>query len=150
MYVLERTQDLPVSLVDAWDFFSSPKNLAKITPKDLGFEVLGTVPEQMYEGLFIHYKVSPLFGIRMKRTTEITHVKEHRYFVDEQRIGPYRIWHHEHFFEETAEGVRMRDVVHYALPFGILGQLVHPWLVKPRLEEIFNFRFKAAEVLFPK
>ncbi|HAB35692.1 MAG TPA: hypothetical protein DCE58_03715 [Cryomorphaceae bacterium] len=150
MYVLERTQDLPVSLVDAWDFFSSPKNLAKITPKDLGFEVLGTVPEQMYEGLFIHYKVSPLFGIRMKWTTEITHVKEHRYFVDEQRIGPYRIWHHEHFFEETAEGVRMRDVVHYALPFGILGQLVHPWLVKPRLEEIFNFRFKAAEVLFPK
>jgi len=150
MYVLERTQDLPVSLVDAWDFFSSPKNLAKITPKDLGFEVLGTVPEQMYEGLFIHYKVSPLFGIRMKWTTEITHVKEHRYFVDEQRIGPYRIWHHEHFFEETAEGVRMRDVVHYALPFGILGQLVHPWLVKPRLEEIFNFRFKDAEVLFPK
>ena len=150
MYVLERTQDLPVSLVDAWDFFSSPKNLAKITPKDLGFEVLGTVPEQMYEGLFIHYKVSPLFGIRMKWTTEITHVKEHRYFVDEQRIGPYRIWHHEHFFEETAEGVRMRDVVHYALPFGILGQLVHPWLVKPRLEEIFNFRFKAAVVLFPK
>lgn len=150
MYVIERTQDLPVSLVEAWDFFSSPKNLAKITPKDLGFEVLGAVPEHMYEGLFIHYKVSPLFGIRMKWTTEITHVKEHRYFVDEQRMGPYRIWHHEHFFEETAEGVRMRDVVHYALPFGILGQLVHPWVVKPRLEEIFNFRFKAAEVLFPK
>jgi ligand-binding SRPBCC domain-containing protein len=150
MYVIERTQELPVSLAEAWDFFSSPKNLAKITPKDLGFQVLGSVPEQMYEGLFIHYHVSPLFGIRMKWTTEITHVKEHRYFVDEQRIGPYRIWHHEHFFEATDNGVRMRDVVHYALPFGILGRLVHPWLVKPRLEEIFNFRFKAAEVLFPK
>ena len=149
MYVLERTQELPVSVAQAWEFFSSPHNLAKITPKNLGFEVLGAVPERMYEGLFINYHVSPLFGIRMKWTTEITHVKDQQYFVDEQRIGPYRIWHHEHFFEETENGVRMLDRVHYALPFGILGRLVHPWLVKPRLEEIFNFRFKAAEALFP-
>ena len=149
MYVLERTQELPVSVAQAWEFFSSPHNLAKITPKDLGFEVLGAVPERMYEGLFINYHVSPLFGIQMKWTTEITHVKDQQYFVDEQRIGPYRIWHHEHFFEATENGVRMIDRVHYALPFGILGRLVHPWLVKPRLEEIFNFRFKAAEALFP-
>lgn len=149
MYVLERTQELPVSVAQAWEFFSSPHNLAKITPKDLGFEVLGAVPERMYEGLFINYHVSPLFGIQMKWTTEITHVKDQQYFVDEQRIGPYRIWHHEHFFEPTENGVRMIDRVHYALPFGILGRLVHPWLVKPRLEEIFNFRFKAAEALFP-
>lgn len=149
MYVLERTQELPVSVAQAWEFFSSPHNLAKITPKDLGFEVLGAVPERMYEGLFINYHVSPLFGIQMKWTTEITHVKDQQYFVDEQRIGPYRIWHHEHFFEATEIGVRMIDRVHYALPFGILGRLVHPWLVKPRLEEIFNFRFKAAEALFP-
>jgi len=149
MYVLERTQELPVSVAQAWEFFSSPHNLAKITPKNLGFNVLGTVPERMYEGLFIHYYVSPLFGIRLKWTTEITHVKDQQYFVDEQRIGPYRIWHHEHFFEATENGVRMLDRVHYALPFGILGRLVHPWLVKPRLEEIFNFRFKAAEALFP-
>ena len=149
MYVLERTQELPVSVAQAWEFFSSPHNLAKITPKNLGFEVLGAVPERMYEGLFINYYVSPLFGIRMKWTTEITHVKDQQYFVDEQRIGPYRIWHHEHFFEATENGVRMLDRVHYALPFGILGRLVHPWLVKPRLEEIFNFRFKAAEAHFP-
>ncbi len=102
----------------------------------------------MYEGLFIHYKVSPLAGIPMKWTTEITHIRPMEYFVDEQRVGPYSIWHHEHFFESIPGGVRMRDRVHYQVPLGFLGRLVHPIMVRPRLEEIFSFRFKAAEELF--
>ncbi|MDG1252553.1 MAG: SRPBCC family protein [Schleiferiaceae bacterium] len=148
MYLIERSQDLPIPLEEAWAFFSSPNNLSKITPKNLGFVVMGSLPEHMYEGLFIHYKVSPLAGIPMKWTTEITHIRPMEYFVDEQRVGPYSIWHHEHFFEAIPGGVRMTDRVHYQVPFGILGRLVHPFLVRPRLEEIFSFRFKAAEELF--
>jgi len=148
MYLIDRTQDLPISLEEAWAFFSSPHNLAKITPKNLGFTVLGEIPETMYEGLFIHYTVSPLAGIPMKWTTEITHIRPMEYFVDEQRVGPYSIWHHEHFFESMPGGVRMRDRVHYQVPLGFLGRLVHPIIVRPRLEEIFSFRFKAAEELF--
>ena len=148
MYLIYRTQDLPISLEEAWAFFSSPHNLAKITPKNLGFTVLGELPETMYEGLFIHYKVSPLAGIPMKWTTEITHIRPMEYFVDEQRVGPYSIWHHEHFFESIPGGVRMRDRVHYQVPLGFLGRLVHPIIVRPRLEEIFSFRVKAAEELF--
>ena len=101
MYLIDRTQDLPISLEEAWAFFSSPHNLAKITPKNLGFTVLGEIPETMYEGLFIHYTVSPLAGIPMKWTTEITHIRPMEYFVDEQRVGPYSIWHHEHFLNPS-------------------------------------------------
>jgi ligand-binding SRPBCC domain-containing protein len=148
MYRIERTQVLPISLDEAWAFFSSPKNLAKITPKELGFVVHGKVPEVMYPGLFIEYTVSPLLGIPMKWVTEITHVREGSYFVDEQRVGPYAIWHHEHFFESVPGGVKMTDVVHYQVPLGILGRLVHPWLVRPKLEEIFSFRWAANERMF--
>ena len=148
MYRIERHQVLPISLNEAWDFFSSPKNLSKITPENLGFTVLGQVSEQMYPGMFINYRVSPIAGIPLKWTTEITHVKEGAYFVDEQRVGPYKIWHHEHFFKEVDGGVEMRYVVHYELPFGWLGRIAHPWLVRPRLEEIFSFRMKVTEALF--
>ncbi len=148
VYTLERTQNLPISLEEAWDFFSSPANLKKITPTYMGFDVQGEIPEKMYPGLFIHYKVRPLFGIPMNWTTEITHVRDFSYFVDEQRVGPYSIWHHEHFFEAIPGGVAMKDRVSYLIPFGPLGDLVHPWLVRPKLEEIFAFRFHAAEQLF--
>ncbi len=148
MYRIERTQVLPISLEEAWAFFSSPKNLAKITPKELGFVVHGNVPEVMYPGLFIEYTVSPLLGIPMRWVTEITHVREGSYFVDEQRVGPYAIWHHEHFFESVPGGVKMTDVVHYKVPLGILGNLVHPWLVRPKLEQIFSYRWAANERLF--
>ncbi len=148
MYLIDRTQDLPISLEEAWAFFSSPHNLAKITPKNLGFTVLGELPETMYEGLFIHYKVSPLAGIPMKWTTEITHIRPMEYFVDEQRVGPYSIWHHEHFFESIPGGVRMRDRVHYQVPLGFLGRLVHPIIVRPRLEEIFSFRCQSRRGTF--
>jgi ligand-binding SRPBCC domain-containing protein len=148
MYRIERTQVLPISLEEAWAFFSSPKNLAKITPKELGFVVHGDVPEVMYPGLFIEYTVSPLLGIPMRWVTEITHVREGSYFVDEQRVGPYAIWHHEHFFESVPGGVKMTDVVHYKVPMGILGNLVHPWLVRPKLEQIFSYRWAANERMF--
>ena len=102
----------------------------------------------MYPGLFIEYTVSPLLGIPMTWVTEITHVAEGEYFVDEQRVGPYAIWHHEHFFESIPGGVKMTDVVHYKVPFGILGTLVHPFIVRPKLEQIFSYRWKANERLF--
>ena len=110
--------------------------------------MLGNAPKKMYPGLFIHYRVSPLLGIPMKWTTEITQVVDQKYFVDEQRVGPYAIWHHEHFFEESKDGVLMKDHIHYKLPLGFLGRLAHPIIVKPRLNEIFNFRFEVAEKLF--
>lgn len=150
MYKIEREQFLPISLSEAWDFFSSPNNLAKITPAELGFVVHGNVPERMYPGLFIQYTVSPLLGIPMRWVTEITHVREGEYFVDEQRVGPYAIWHHEHFFTEVEGGVLMRDVVHYKVPLGILGQLVHPLIVRPKLEQIFSYRWEANERMFGK
>jgi ligand-binding SRPBCC domain-containing protein len=150
MYKIEREQFLPIPLQEAWDFFSSPSNLAKITPSSLGFIVHGAVPERMYPGLFIQYTVSPLLGIPMRWVTEITHVREGEYFVDEQRVGPYSIWHHEHFFTAVEGGVMMRDVVHYKVPLGILGQIVHPLIVRPKLEQIFSFRWEANERMFGK
>jgi ligand-binding SRPBCC domain-containing protein len=148
MYTIERTQRLPVSLETAWKFFQNPANLSTITPDYMGFNILSDVPESMYPGLFIHYKVSPLFGIKMNWTTEITQVKHLHYFVDEQRVGPYAIWHHEHHFKEIEGGVEMLDRINYKLPLGILGNLVHPFLVKSKLEEIFDYRFSKTEQIF--
>lgn len=150
MYTLERTQRIPISLEEAWNFFQNPSNLSKITPSEMGFETLSEVPEKMYPGLFIHYKVSPLFGIKMNWTTEITYVQEPNYFVDEQRVGPYAIWHHEHHFKEIDGGVEMLDRVNYKIPFGVLGKIAHPIVVKSKLEEIFEFRIRAVEEIFGK
>jgi len=148
MYQLKRVQLIKTDLATAWDFFSSPKNLQVITPPYLGFEIKTELPEKMYEGLFINYKVSPLLGIKLDWTTEITHVKEPFYFVDEQRVGPYSIWHHEHHFVETDAGIEMTDIVSYKLPLGFLGKMVHPFLVAPKLQEIFNFRVNKVDEIF--
>ncbi len=148
IYTLESTQKLPCSLEEAWNFFQSPKNLQAITPDYMGFNILNEVPETMYPGLFIHYKVSPLLGIKLNWTTEITYVEPLKYFVDEQRVGPYAIWHHEHHFKAIEGGVEMFDRVSYKLPFGPLGTLAHPILVKGKLDEIFGYRFKKVEELF--
>jgi len=150
MYTLEHTQRIPISLEEAWQFFQNPSNLSKITPSEMGFQILSEVPDQMYSGLFIHYKVTPLLGIRMNWTTEITHVKKHYYFVDEQRVGPYRIWHHEHHFKEINGGVEMLDRVNYQLPLGVIGKMVHPFIVEKKLNEIFNHRIKQVEEIFGK
>ena len=148
MYQLKRTQFIKTDLKTAWDFFSSPGNLKKITPQYMGFDVRTELPEKMYEGLMIEYTVKPLLGIPMNWITEIKTVKDLHFFVDEQRKGPYKIWHHEHHFKVKDGGVEMTDIVSYELPLGILGRVMHPFVVQKKLEEIFDFRFKAVEELF--
>ncbi len=148
MYQLKKTQLVKSDLETCWNFFSSPKNLKEITPDYMGFDVLVDIPEKMYEGLMIAYTVKPLFGIPMEWITEIKYVHDKKFFVDEQRKGPYKIWHHEHHFEETEKGVLMTDIVSYELPLGFLGKLAHPIIVKNKLEEIFDYRFKRVEEIF--
>lgn len=142
LHRLETVQRLPVSVQDAWDFFSDPSNLAAITPKDLGFEVTSELPPRMHPGMIVTYRVRPLLGVPVTWVTEITHMAEPHLFVDEQRFGPYRFWHHQHHFREVGGGVEMRDVVHYALPPG--GGL-GIWIVRPRLKQIFDFRREVLE-----
>lgn len=144
VHTLRRTQIVAASLETCWDFFSDPRNLAKITPPSLDFTVQSELPPRIYAGLMIAYRVRPLFGIPVTWVTEITHVEAPHRFVDEQRVGPYAIWHHEHFFTALDAGrTEVRDLVHYVLPFGWLGNLVHAPLVAPQLERIFAFRTKA-------
>jgi ligand-binding SRPBCC domain-containing protein len=148
MYQLKRTQFIPASIEVCWDYFSSPHNLKEITPPSMGFVVRSEVPQKMYEGLMISYTVKPLLGILLNWVTEIKTVKQLEFFVDEQRIGPYKIWHHEHHFKQVDGGVEMTDIVTYVLPFGFLGRCLHPWLVRPKLEHIFSYRFKKVEEIF--
>ncbi|WP_026464619.1 SRPBCC family protein [Adhaeribacter aquaticus] len=150
-YTLERIQRLPINLETAWDFFSSPHNLNRITPPEMSMEVISySGSAQMYEGQIITYNISPFLNLKLFWMTEITHVKEKQYFVDEQRFGPYSFWHHTHFFKEVEGGVEMRDQVHYKLPFGFLGQLVHALLVKKKLNKIFDYRYKVLDQEFGK
>jgi ligand-binding SRPBCC domain-containing protein len=150
IHTLEHTQTVHASIETCWSFFSDPRNLAQITPPELGFEVTSTLPPRMHPGLMIEYRVRPLFGIPVTWLTEITHVDEPHSFVDEQRIGPYRIWHHEHRFTDAGNGtVTMHDKVTYVLPFGPIGNLIHPLIVQPQLRRIFTFRKQAVQRLFP-
>lgn len=148
MYQFKRTQLVKTDIQTCWDFFSSPKNLKKITPEYMGFDVLLDIPEKMYPGLMIEYTVKPVFSIPMKWITEITHVEPLKFFVDEQRKGPYKIWHHEHHFEVVDGGVLMTDIVSYELPMGFLGRMVHPFIIEKKLKEIFDYRFKVVEEYF--
>jgi ligand-binding SRPBCC domain-containing protein len=150
VYTLYKKQFLPISKKEAWAFLSEPKNLKTITPNYMGFDILSGADRPMFAGQIIQYIVTPILGIKTKWITEITHVVDGEYFVDEQRFGPYALWHHKHFIKEIDGGVEMEDIVDYKLPFGILGQLIHPFLVKPKLEEIFNYRTKKLEELFGK
>ncbi|WP_292948491.1 SRPBCC family protein [Olleya sp. UBA1516] len=150
IYRLHKKQNLPITKTQAWDFLSDPKNLKTITPDYMGFNILSGADRPMFAGQIIQYIVTPVLGIKTKWVTEITHVKEGEYFVDEQRFGPYALWHHKHFIKEIDGGVEMEDIIDYKVPFGILGQLVHPIIVKPKLEEIFNHRTKKLEALFGK
>ncbi len=150
IYQLHKKQKLPISLEKAWDFVADPKNLKTITPDYMGFHILSGAEREMYEGQIIQYIVTPVLGIKTKWVTEITHIRNKEYFVDEQRFGPYSFWHHKHFLKAIDGGVEMEDIVDYKLPMGILGQLVHPILVKPKLKEIFDYRTKKLEELFGK
>lgn len=150
MGYLKSIQHLPISLHEAWEFFSSPKNLKIITPEYMGFDITsGNQDQKMYPGMIISYKVKPLFNLPLNWMTEITHVKEKEYFIDEQISGPYQIWHHEHHFNEHDNGVEMTDILHYKLPFGMMGKLVEKVMVKKRVEEIFTYRRKKLESMFP-
>ena len=144
IYRLHKKQNLPITLQQAWDFLSDPKNLKTITPDYMGFHILSGADRPMFAGQIIQYIVTPVLGIKTKWVTEITHS------VDEQRFGPYALWHHKHFIKEIDGGVEMEDIIDYKVPFGILGQMVHPFLVKPKLEEIFNYRTVKLEEMFGK
>lgn len=150
VYTLKRTQCLPISLEHAWQFFSSPANLKEITPPYMGFDITSDKRflVKMYPGQVITYTVKPVLGIPLFWMTEITHVEEGRFFVDEQRVGPYKIWHHQHHFEAVEGGVEMTDLVHYQLPLGPLGDLAQVMFVRRQLNEIFDYRYKKLEDLF--
>ena len=152
MYSLFRRQQLPISIEEAWAFFSNPVNLATITPEYMHFQVK-TDPEylqKIYAGQIISYTVRPLFGIPLFWMTEITHVEDGVFFVDEQRFGPYTFWHHQHRFTAVEGGVEMTDLVHYKLPLGPLGRLAHWLFVKRQLQGIFDYRWNKLESLFGK
>lgn len=140
VHLLEREQCLPIPLEEAWGFFSTPSNLNEITPDDLGFRITSRLAGEMYEGQIITYrvKVAPLVWVPW--VTEIKCVDPGRSFIDEQRFGPYKFWHHRHFFEEVPGGVRMVDTVHYALPLGPMGGVAHALFVRRKLGWIFDYR----------
>jgi ligand-binding SRPBCC domain-containing protein len=150
LHSLRTTQFIPKDLPTMWAFMSSPENLARITPASMGFEILSDRKDlkHMYQGQIIEYYVSPVLGVKMHWVTEITHVKENEFFVDEQRFGPYSFWHHKHFLKAVDGGVEMEDILHYRLPFGFLGKIVNSLFVKKKIETIFEFRRKKLEELF--
>lgn len=149
MHRMFSEQQLPISIDEAWDFFSSPKNLQTLTPDYMGFEITSTFfKEKMYPGQLISYKVKPLLGIPLNWITEITHVKENEFFVDEQRFGPYQMWHHEHHFEENEKGVLMTDIVHYKLAWYKGGSITNALIVKNQVNGIFEYRNKKIADLF--
>ncbi len=148
---LKTVQKIPVSLDKAWDFFSNPANLQAITPNNMGFNVISQHHgDIMYTGQLIEYTVKPVFGIPLYWMTEITHVKDKEYFIDEQRFGPYSLWHHQHHFKAIDGGVEMTDIIHYKVPLGILGKFANQLFVKKKVEGIFDYRYKKVEELFGK
>jgi ligand-binding SRPBCC domain-containing protein len=149
IHVLRQTQLLPISIDEAWKFFSTPTNLNDITPTDMAFRIIGDAPVEAYEGQMIVYRIKLFPAVSVEWVTEITHIEAPYYFVDEQRFGPYAMWHHEHRFRAVDGGVEMQDTVHYKLPFGAFGNLFHGLLVKPKLAQIFDFRRQVLEQRFP-
>jgi ligand-binding SRPBCC domain-containing protein len=143
-------QFLPVSMEEAWEFFSSPKNLNRITPGDVKFKIINEVPDKMYPGTMIIYKISPFLNIHFSWVTEITVVKDLEYFVDEQRKGPYRIWHHEHHFEKADGGTLMTDKLYYSIGKSVFGWLAGKLFVHKKVRAIFEYRKKKLEELFGK
>lgn len=148
LYQLHSKQALPITKDKAWDFLSDPTNLKVITPDHMGFHILSGTDRPMFSGQIIQYKVSPFPGYTTKWVTEITHINEGNYFVDEQRFGPYALWHHKHFIKEIEGGVEMEDIIDYKIPFGIIGQLAHPLIVKKQLLQIFKYREQKLKELF--
>ena len=148
-YQLHKSQKVKASVDEVWDFISSPQNLKEITPDHMGFDIISeNLPDKMYPGMIICYLVKPLPIMKTKWVTEITQVEDQKYFVDEQRIGPYAMWHHQHFIEPIEGGVIMRDIITYSPPFGFLGAIANALLIKKKLRLIFDYRFDAVERKF--
>ncbi|HQX95398.1 MAG: SRPBCC family protein [Chitinophagaceae bacterium] len=148
---IKTVQKIPISLDEAWAFFSNPANLQAITPSNMGFRVISKHHgEKMYAGQIIEYTVKPVMGIPIYWMTEITQVKDKEYFIDEQRFGPYKLWHHQHHFKVIEGGVEMTDIIHYKNPMWFLGTLANELFVKKQLQGIFDFRFKKVEEMFGK
>jgi ligand-binding SRPBCC domain-containing protein len=147
VYSYKSIQLIPTDIRTCWDFFSSPENLQKITPPSMGFRITSEREEKTYPGQIITYTVKPLFGIPLTWVTEITQVKELEYFIDEQRFGPYRFWHHKHFFRQVEGGVEMTDLVHYGLPFGFAGRIARVFVEK-KLKSIFDYRSGVIRTIF--
>lgn len=148
-YRLYREQQLSCDIDQAWQFFSSPLNLSRITPEDMGFMVTSELPGgAIFEGMLIDYTVSPILGIPLKWRTKITQVAPLKSFTDFQVQGPYKYWNHFHEFIPNADGVMMKDTVDYELPLGILGNMAHRIFVKKKLERIFDFRYRVLAQLF--
>ncbi len=149
LHTLQTHQLIKSDIKTVWEFMSSPKNLATITPKYMGFEILNNFGEdKMYPGQIIEYYVKPIMNIKLHWVTEITHVKENEYFVDEQRFGPYTFWHHKHFLKEVPQGVEMYDLVHYKMPLGFIGKIGNNLFVKKQIKEVFDYRYKKVEEIF--
>jgi len=148
IHYLHREQIIPAPVKDVWDYFCEPKNLNEITPPDMNFEIVQGGDEKMYEGQIIEYRVEFIRGVRSLWLTEIAHVRDGKYFVDEQRVGPYRFWYHEHVFEEHSAGTKMTDHVTYMIPFGLLGDLMNAVWISRRLKNIFDFRTQKIIELF--
>ncbi|MRX63881.1 SRPBCC family protein [Maribacter luteus] len=149
LHQLHSGQALPITPDRAWEFLSDPKNLATITPDHMGFNILSGADREMFPGQIIQYKVTPFPGYSTRWVTEITHVKEGEYFVDEQRFGPYALWHHKHFLKQIPNGVLMEDIIDIKLPFGLLGRLAYP-MIKGQLKTIFAYREQKLTELFGK
>lgn len=148
-YQFKREQLVPASIDEVWDFISSPANLQKITPPSMGFEITsGDLPEKMYEGMIISYRVRPLLRIPTTWVTEITQIQDRKFFIDEQRVGPYSMWHHEHHLEPKTEGVFMRDIISYQPPLGIFGAMANQLFIRAQLRRIFEYRNQALENIF--
>lgn len=142
-------QKIPAGLKETWKFFSDPANLLSLTPPFLNLKMTNEVQgTEAYAGQVITYRVKPLFGWPLFWMTEIKAVEKEKFFVDEQRLGPYRIWHHEHHFQSIEGGVQMTDLVHYALPLGFVGSLAHRLMVKRKLEQIFLYRYERVTEIF--
>lgn len=148
MYQYTSKQELSTTMEKAWEFLSDPKNLKRITPSYMGFDILSGADRNMFPGQIIQYRLTPILGIPFRWVTEITHVQEGHYFVDEQRFGPYTFWHHKHFIRQTEQGVIMEDIVDYKLPLGPLGWLAHALFVRSKVKQIFDFREKALNEIF--
>lgn len=148
-YQFQKEQLIRASLEEVWDFIRSPENLKRITPREMGFDIqTPNLPDKIYEGMIIQYTVRPLLGIPTTWVTEITHVRDKAYFVDEQRVGPYRLWHHQHILIPREDGVLMKDIVSYQPPLGVLGRLANTLVIQKKLDAIFAYRTRVLEKIF--